>query len=135
MRFLRSRYAISVTHGQANDIILGLGGGMLSADVRKGVAGLVAAKQKQKRQQKLDQASFGNTPGIEESSAGMAIQEETDDASPSSAAKISYHERCKNVNASRNEKRQGGLRARQLLESRRSLHSNTRGRIRSEERL
>ena len=45
MRFLKSRYSLEITHGQAIDIVKGLGGGILSQDVRSGVADLYKRKQ------------------------------------------------------------------------------------------
>ena len=110
MRFVMSRYAVDITHNQANDIILGLGGGLLSSDVRKGVADIVASKHKQQHQQKQQAIYGGGTSDIEGVSASrMVMQEETasaDPPSPSSAAKMSYHERFKSVNASRHSKKE-----------------------------
>jgi hypothetical protein len=72
MRFLKSRYSLEITPAQASDIVLGLGGGILSPQVRKGVAGLVEARQK---------ALLENTNG----SNAMSMD-------------IEAHERWKNIN-------------------------------------
>jgi hypothetical protein len=44
LRYLKSRYSLDISHAQARDIVLGLGGGILSQEVRKGVAELAAEK-------------------------------------------------------------------------------------------